>query len=128
LTKEPEPTPATAAGALPRPEASPMPHHRLKRTRAGGLWVTVVCFAVILLLLLIFILQNGATVDVAYLGAHAHLPLGVAMLLAAVGGVLLVVLAGAARISQLRATAKRHRRADAERAAAAARAPDVPAG
>jgi len=54
-------------------------------------------------------------------------PLGVALLLAAVCGVILVVLAGAARISQLRATARRHRRADAKRMAAARAAPP-PAG
>jgi hypothetical protein len=40
------------------------------------------------------------------------------MLLSTVCGVLLVVLAGAARISQLRTTARRHRRIDARRAAA----------
>ena len=83
-------------------------------------------FAVILLLLLIFILQNGTQVGVSYLGMHGHLPLGVALLLAAVSGVLLVVLAGAARISQLRATARRHRRVDAKRAAAAAKQPANP--
>ena len=49
------------------------------------------------------------------MGAHGHLPLGVALLPAAVCGVLLVVLAGAARISQLRAVARRHRRADVKR-------------
>ena len=75
-------------------------------------------FAVVLLLLLIFILQNGTTVQIAYFGAHGRLPLGVAMLLSAVCGVLLVVLAGAARISQLRTTARRHRRIDARRASA----------
>ena len=83
-------------------------------------------FAVVLLLLLIFILQNGAQVSVSYLGMHGHLPLGVALLFAAVCGVLLVVLAGAARISQLRATARRHRRVDAKRAAAAAKEPAGP--
>ena len=82
-------------------------------------------FAVILLLLLIFILQNGTQVNVSYLGMHGHLPLGVALLLAAVCGVLLVVLAGAARISQLRTTARRHRRVDAKRAAAAAKQADA---
>lgn len=80
-------------------------------------------FAVILLLLLIFILQNGTDVSVSYLGMHGHLPLGVALLLAAVCGVLLVVLAGTARIAQLRATARRHRRVDAKRVAAAAKEP-----
>jgi uncharacterized integral membrane protein len=72
-------------------------------------------------------LQNGTKVDISYLGAHGHLPLGVALLLSAVCGVLLVILAGAARISQLRAVARRHRRADAQRAAAA-KAAGSPAG
>ena len=97
------------------------PQHRIKRTRTSGIWVAVGFFAVILLLLLIFILQNGTDVSVSYLGMHGRLPLGVALLLAAVSGVLLVVLAGAARISQLRATARRHRKVDAKRAAAAAK-------
>jgi lipopolysaccharide assembly protein A len=100
--------------------------HRIKRTRTSGVWVAVAFFAVILLLLLIFILQNGQHVDISYLGAHGHLPLGVALLLAAVCGVLLVVLAGTARISQLRATARRHRRVDAKRAKAAASDPAGP--
>jgi uncharacterized integral membrane protein len=72
---------------------------------------------VVLLFLLIFILQNGRAVDISYLGMHGHLPLGVALLLAAVCGVLLTILAGAARISQLHAVARRHRRVDARRAA-----------
>lgn len=108
--------------AAPPPAAAAVPHHKIKRTRISGLWVAVGCFAVVLLLLLIFILQNGEKVDISYMGAHGHLPLGVAMLFAAVCGVLLVVLAGTARISQLRATARKHRRADARRAADAERA------
>lgn len=99
----------------PPPSAAALPHHKIKRTRMSGIWVAVGCFAVILLLLLIFILQNSQKVDISYMGAHGHLPLGVALLLAAVCGVLLVVLAGTARISQLRATARKHRRADARR-------------
>jgi lipopolysaccharide assembly protein A len=109
--------------APPAAAPPPLPQHRIKRTRTSGIWVAVGFFAVILLLLLIFILQNGTQVSVSYLGMHGHLPLGVALLLAAVCGVLLVVLAGAARISQLRATARRHRRVDAKRAAAAAKQP-----
>jgi len=115
----PQQAPSTAA-------PHPLPQHRIKRTRTSGIWVAVGFFAVILLLLLIFILQNGTQVSVSYLGMHGHLPLGVALLLAAVCGVLLVVLAGAARISQLRATARRHRRVDAKRAAAAAKQPANP--
>ena len=118
---QPEPVPPQQA-APPTAVPPPLPpQHRIKRTRTSGIWVAVAFFAVILLLLLIFILQNGTQVSVSYLGMHGHLPLGVALLLAAVSGVLLVVLAGAARISQLRATARRHRRVDAKRAAAAAK-------
>ena len=115
--------------AAPEPAAPPTappplpPQHRIKRTRTGGIWVAVGFFAVILLLLLIFILQNNTDVSVSYLGMHGHLPLGVALLLAAVCGVLLVVLAGTARIGQLRATARRHRKVDAKRSAAAAKEP-----
>jgi uncharacterized integral membrane protein len=96
-----------------------VPHHSIKHTRISGLWIAVAFFAVVLLLLLIFILQNGKTVDIAYFGAHGHLPLGVALLLAAVCGALLMILAGAARMGQLRATARRHRRADARQTAGA---------
>ena len=72
------------------------------RSRTGGLWVAAVVFAVVLLLLLIFVLQNGQRVNVSFLGADGQLSLGVALLLAAVFGVLLVALPGTARIVQLR--------------------------
>jgi uncharacterized integral membrane protein len=113
------PPPTAPAQTAPAQTAAPLPQHKIKRTRISGLWVSVGFFAVVLLLLLIFILQNGTKVDISYMGAHGHLPLGVALLLSAVCGVLLVVLAGAARISQLRAVARRHRRADAKRVTAA---------
>jgi lipopolysaccharide assembly protein A len=96
-----------------------LPTHRVRRTRTGGVWVAAALFALILLLLLIFILENGQRVSISYFGAHGHLPLGVALLLAAVIGVLLVVIPGTGRIIQLRITARRHRRLDAQAAAAA---------
>jgi uncharacterized integral membrane protein len=120
------PEPAAPPTAPPAAAPHPLPQHRIKRTRTGGIWVAVGFFAVILLLLLIFILQNNTNVGVSYLGMHGHLPLGVALLLAAVCGVLLVVLAGTARIGQLRHTARRHRRVDAKRVAAAAKEPANP--
>jgi uncharacterized integral membrane protein len=100
--------------------------HVVRRTRIGGVWVSSALFAVVLLLLLIFILENGQRVDIGYFGAHGHLPLGVALLLAAVLGVLLVVIPGTGRIVQLRILARRHRRIDAARPTAPPRA--SPAG
>ena len=105
MATEPRSAPEQAAGSRPA-------QHKVKRTRISGTWIASTGFAVILLLLLIFILQNSRAVDVSYFGAHGHLPLGVALLLAAVFGVLLVALPGTARIVQLRRTARRHRRAD----------------
>lgn len=93
------------------------PQHVVRRTRIGGMWIASALFALVLLLLLIFILENGQRVNIGYFGAHGHLPLGVALLLAAVLGVLLVVIPGTGRIVQLRITARRHRGIDARRPA-----------
>jgi uncharacterized integral membrane protein len=101
----PQPTPPG------RPQARARPH-RIRRTRIGGIWVAAASFAVVLLLLLIFILENGQRVSISYFGAQGHLPLGVALLLAAVLGVLLVVIPGTGRIIQLRLAARRHHSLD----------------
>ena len=81
----------------------------------GAVWFAAASFAVVLVLLLIFILDNSREVQISYLGADGHLPLGVALLLAAVLGVLLVLIPATARITQLRITARRHRAAGAGR-------------
>jgi uncharacterized integral membrane protein len=107
-----------SAGASAGAPVRPPRQHQIRRTRIGGIWVASGLFALILLLLLIFILQNGKKVDISFFGANGHLPLGVALLLAAVLGILLVALPGTARILQLRRTARRHRKVDAKAAAA----------
>jgi uncharacterized integral membrane protein len=101
--------PQVAAGATPPPR-----QHVVRRTRMGGLWVALALSALVLLLLLIFILENGRKASVAFFGAHATMPLGVGLLLAAVFGALIVVIPGTGRIIQLRITARRHRRVDAK--------------
>ena len=60
--------------------------------------------AIVLILLLIFILENTQSVKISYFGASGHVALGVALLFAAVGGALLVGILGAARIAQLGVT------------------------
>ena len=99
----PAPTSRTRSGALPLASASsPAAANPLRRSRAGTLWVGVVVFAGVLVLLLIFILQNTQPVEVSYFGFAGTVPLAVAMLLAAIAGVLLAATAGALRIFQLR--------------------------
>lgn len=108
-TPPPDPTldPTTAPAHGDEPRTPPGRTHVPERTRTGGLWVAVGAATVVLLLLLIFILQNGSRVQINLFGANPDLPLGVALLLAAVLGALLVVLVGAARVVQLRHTARR---------------------
>ncbi|MEU7899893.1 lipopolysaccharide assembly protein LapA domain-containing protein [Nonomuraea sp. NPDC049152] len=71
----------------------------------GGWWVALIGGALVLLVLLIFVLQNDQRVQVSFLGWQAYLPLGVALLLAAIGGILAVAIPGTARILQLRRAA-----------------------
>ena len=81
-----------------------------KPSRISRTWVFLALFAVVLLLL-VFILENSRSVDVSYFGAHGHVPLGVALLLAAVLGILLAVIAWFGRGVKVRTAAHRHRKA-----------------
>ena len=105
-----EPYPGAAGpGSGPEPPIAPTtpPGSVPPRTRVSGIWVASIAAVVVLLILLIFILQNGASVKINIFGANPTLPLGVALLLAAVLGALLVALVGAARVVQLRRTARK---------------------
>lgn len=79
----------------------------LGHSRFGGLWTGLILSAVVLLFLLIFILQNLDQVQINFLGLSGILPVGVAMLLAAIAGLLLVAIPGGVRILQLRRAARK---------------------
>ncbi|MEU7854150.1 LapA family protein [Nonomuraea sp. NPDC049141] len=68
--------------------------------------MALVAGTLVLLLLLIFVLQNGQQVQISFLGLSGVLPLGVAMLLAAIGGIVAVAIPGTGRILQLRRAAQ----------------------
>jgi lipopolysaccharide assembly protein A len=107
--------PAAPGGpAAETTEAPALPSLEVRRTRLGGIWAAVGLFALVLLLLLVFILENSHQVNIGFFGAHGHLPLGVALLMAAILGILLVIIPGGGRIMQLRRMAHRHRRAEAQ--------------
>ncbi|MET0237326.1 MAG: lipopolysaccharide assembly protein LapA domain-containing protein [Kibdelosporangium sp.] len=89
--------PATPPAVAPGQNSSP-----IKRTRTSGTWIAIIIAAVLLIFLLIFILENLTTVTVGFLGMNGNLPLGVALLFAAISGALLVALVGGARIVQIR--------------------------
>jgi uncharacterized integral membrane protein len=104
------PVPTVPEQAGPPPEPTPTPHaaqvnrhyQQVRRTKFSGLWIGITVAAIVLLALLVFIIENSQTVDIGFFGAHWHLSLGVAMLLAAIGGILLVAIPGYGRIIQLR--------------------------
>lgn len=77
------------------------------RTRAGGLWVALVGAALAVLLLLIFILQNDQQTDIYFFALDGQLPVGAALLLAGVLGVLAAGVPATVRILQLRRLAVR---------------------
>jgi lipopolysaccharide assembly protein A len=66
--------------------------------------------AAVLIVVMIFIIQNAHAVNISFLGAHLHLSLAVALLLAAVAGAVVMAAAGTARITQLRRIMRRNRR------------------
>jgi uncharacterized integral membrane protein len=97
---------AEPGGGVLAPEPGE-PSVRIKGTRVSGLWVGLTVSAVVLLFLLIFILQNNVPTPIRFLGAEGTLPVGVALLMAAVLGVLLVAIPGYLRILQLRRAARK---------------------
>ena len=89
-----------------------LPQHTIEPTRTSMVWTMIGIGVALLVAILVFILQNGQRVHVQFLMVDGTLPLGVALLFAALLGALLVLVAGAARVLQLRVVARRHRRAD----------------
>ncbi len=82
------------------------PDSRAGFTKAAAMWTALILGFLILIVLLIFIAQNTTTTAFQFLGWHWSLPLGVAILFAAVAGGLITVAVGAVRMFQLRRAAK----------------------
>jgi uncharacterized integral membrane protein len=115
------PTLRPPGGAVPEGPTVPTPTDRqapeparrepVARSRSGVLWSGLILSALVLLFLLIFILQNNVPVQINFLALSGMLPTGVALLLAAIAGLLLVAIPGGLRILQLRRAARRGPRA-----------------
>jgi len=72
------------------------------RTRTGMAWVSVCAAALVAVALVIFAVQNTRSVEVSFLWMTAGTPLALALLIGTIGGVLLALVLGTARIAQLR--------------------------
>lgn len=98
------------AEAPPTTEAPPTPSdvpQRVPRTRASTAYVGVGGGLVVLVLILIFIIQNLDNASLHYLGLQFTLPIGLLMLIALVVGGLIVLFVSLARVTQLRIRARR---------------------
>ena len=104
--EEPAETTPSEASSSPTPP---------RVTRASAAWVATGVALLLLILLIIFILQNPTKVEVHFLGLSGTISLGMALLIAAVGGGVVVAIAGVARVTQLRLNARRTRHSTSSR-------------
>ncbi|WP_043402733.1 lipopolysaccharide assembly protein LapA domain-containing protein [Mycolicibacterium llatzerense] len=112
----PEAAPTHAEPAAPKSpkssKAPKTPESAVKFTRTAALWSALVLGFLILILLLVFVIQNDTPVDIVLLGWKLHqVQLGVTILLAAIAGGLLTFAVATTRILQLRLAAKKNLKA-----------------
>lgn len=92
------------------PETVTEPEPVASGGKTAGMWIGLILGAIILVLLLIFVIQNNNTAGFQYFGAQFDLPLGVAMLLAAIAGALVMALVGSVRMIQMSWTIRKLRK------------------
>jgi uncharacterized integral membrane protein len=89
-----------------RAASAPSPADRAPRlTRASAAWAAIIAALLLSVVLIVFVLQNPTMVVIRFLGWSGSLAVGMAMLIAAVTGGLLVATIGVARLTQLRVRA-----------------------
>jgi lipopolysaccharide assembly protein A len=114
----PAATPAQAAPAQATPTPTPAqagsaeraPRRGQHGSRIGATRTAMIGGALVLIVVLVFIIENAHAVTITFFGAHLRVSLAVALLLAAIAGALIMAAAGTARITQLRMAMRRNRR------------------
>jgi putative membrane protein len=110
----PAPAAPAAQDGAPAPAAqdgapAPAGTRAGSRTRLSTAWVSIWTATVVFIALIVFMLQNTRRVEISFLGLHGTLPLALALLITAAGAVLLTLIFGTARITQLRRRLSRSR-------------------
>src|SRR5438045_2800248 len=103
----PEPVAAPPIHDVSAPAAAPTSSRRVPRTRTGAAWVGLTAATLIAVALIVFLAQNTRTIEISFLWMTVSTSLAVALLIAAVGSVLITLILGTARITQLRRLARR---------------------
>ena len=96
--------PPSANGSAPPP---PGAGRGQPPTRTSGMRARLISGFAVLVVAVIFIIQNAHAANISFLGVHLVLPLAAALLLAAIAGALLMAAAGPARVTPLRQIIRR---------------------
>lgn len=102
-------TPASEAAGPETPTDVRPGRDPLRGSRTSGAWLGVVAAAVLLVLLVVFIVQNTQSVRVSYFGWDGTAPLAAALLIATAAGMAIAILAASLRLLQVRRRVKRDR-------------------
>ena len=94
--------PPSANGSAPPPPAPQPPGRGQPRTWTSGIRTGLIAGFAVLVVAVIFIIQNAHAANISFLGVHLVLPLAAALLLAAIAGALAMAAAGPARVTQFR--------------------------
>ena len=101
-TADTAPRTTTKKPAKKSAESPATPAHPVKGSFAGGTWIALIAGALLLIVLLVFIMQNQNQVDLVLFAWNFRFPAGIGFLLAAIGGALIMALVGGVRMLQLR--------------------------
>jgi len=101
-TADTAPRTTTKKPAKKSAESPATPAHPVKGSFAGGTWIALIAGALLLIVLLVFIMQNQNQVDLVLFAWNFRFPAGIGFLLAAIGGALIMALVGGVRMFQLR--------------------------
>ena len=101
-TADTAPRTTTKKPAKKTAESPATPAHPVKGSFAGGTWIALIAGALLLIVLLVFIMQNQNQVDLVLFAWNFRFPAGIGFLLAAIGGALIMALVGGVRMFQLR--------------------------
>jgi len=105
-TASTRPPPSANGSAPPHPVPQP-PGRGQTQTPPSGMRTRLIAGSAVLIVAVIFIIQNAHSANISFLGVHLVLPLAAALLLAAIAGALLMAAAGPARVTQLRQIIRR---------------------
>lgn len=78
------------------------PHTGVAHSRTGMVWMAVCGAALLAVALIVFLVQNTQSTAISFLWMTTNAPLSLALLITAVGSVVLTLILGSVRIIQLR--------------------------